>query len=67
MSGVIDTIESTETKTLAKLMEEISKGVTQKAVENGAKSETVQVVEINHLPLQVVPCENIAIKAYRNV
>jgi len=53
VSGIIDTIESTETKIPAQVMEEISKRAIQKAIENGAKAETVQVVETDHLPLQV--------------
>jgi N-methylhydantoinase A/oxoprolinase/acetone carboxylase beta subunit len=53
VSGVIDTIESTENKTSAQVMENISRRAIQKAVENGAKAETVQVVEMDHLPLQV--------------
>jgi N-methylhydantoinase A/oxoprolinase/acetone carboxylase beta subunit len=53
VSGIIDTIESTESKTSSQIMKEISKRAIQKAVENGAKAETVQVVEMDHLPLQV--------------
>jgi N-methylhydantoinase A/oxoprolinase/acetone carboxylase beta subunit len=53
VSGITDTIESTETKSSAQVMEEISKRAIQKAIENGAKADTVQVVEMDHLPLQV--------------
>jgi N-methylhydantoinase A/oxoprolinase/acetone carboxylase beta subunit len=53
VSGIIDTIESTESKTSSEVMETISKRAIQKAIENGAKAETVQVVEMDHLPLQV--------------
>ena len=53
VSGVIDTIENTESKTTSRVMEETSKRAIEKAVENGAKRETVQVVEMDHLPLQV--------------
>jgi N-methylhydantoinase A/oxoprolinase/acetone carboxylase beta subunit len=53
VSGIVDTIESTESKTSAQVMELISKRAIEKAVENGAKIETVQVVEMDHLPLQV--------------
>lgn len=52
VSGVIDTIESTDTMASSKIIEEISKGAIQRAIENGAKAETVQVVEMDHLPLQ---------------
>ena len=53
VSGVIDTIESTESKTTAQITELISNLAVEKAVENGAKRDTVQVVEVDHLPLQV--------------
>ncbi|KAE8450802.1 hypothetical protein EG329_005715 [Mollisiaceae sp. DMI_Dod_QoI] len=54
VSGVVDTIESTESKTSAQVMEEVSKRTVEKAVENGAKADTVQVVEMDHLPLQYI-------------
>lgn len=53
VSGIVDTIESTESRTSAQVMEEISKRAVQKAVDNGAKADTVEVVELDHLPLQV--------------
>jgi N-methylhydantoinase A/oxoprolinase/acetone carboxylase beta subunit len=53
VSGIIDTIESTETMTPTRVMEGISKRAIQNAIENDAKAETVQVVETDHLPLQV--------------
>jgi N-methylhydantoinase A/oxoprolinase/acetone carboxylase beta subunit len=53
VSGIVDTVESTETKTTSQVMEETSKRAIEKAVESGAKRETVQVVEMDHLPLQV--------------
>ena len=53
VSGIIDTIESTESKTTAQVTEEISQLAIERAVDNGAKRETVQVVEIDHIPLQV--------------
>jgi N-methylhydantoinase A/oxoprolinase/acetone carboxylase beta subunit len=53
VSGIVDTIESTENKSSAEVMEEISKRAIQKAIKNGANPETVQVVEMDHLPLQV--------------
>jgi N-methylhydantoinase A/oxoprolinase/acetone carboxylase beta subunit len=57
VSGIIDTIESTDFKTPTRVLEEVSKRAIQKAIENGAKAETVQVVEMDHLPLQVsLPC-----------
>ncbi|KAG9233836.1 putative hydantoin utilization protein A [Amylocarpus encephaloides] len=54
VSGIIDTIESTETKSTAQVKEEISKRVIKKAVENGAREDTVQVVEMDHIPLQYI-------------
>lgn len=54
VSGIIDTIESTESKTSSQVLERISKRAIQRAVKNGAKAETVQVVEQDHLPLQVI-------------
>jgi N-methylhydantoinase A/oxoprolinase/acetone carboxylase beta subunit len=53
VSGVVDTVESTETKSAKEVMEEVSKRAVQKAIDNGAKEDTVQVVEMDHLPLQV--------------
>ncbi|CAG8979277.1 hypothetical protein HYALB_00013444 [Hymenoscyphus albidus] len=53
VSGVVDTIESTERKTTSEVMGEISKRAIQKAVDNGASEDTVQVVEMDHLPLQL--------------
>jgi len=53
VSGIIDTIESTEGKTSAQVMEEISARAIEKAVANGAVRETVQIAEKDNLPLQV--------------
>jgi N-methylhydantoinase A/oxoprolinase/acetone carboxylase beta subunit len=53
VSGVVDTVESTETKSAKEVMEEVSKRAVQKAIDNGAKEDTVKVVEMDHLPLQV--------------
>lgn len=49
VSGVIDTIESTESKTSAQVMDEVSKRAIQKAIDNGAIAATVQVRQ-NILP-----------------
>ncbi|KAG0646245.1 hypothetical protein D0Z07_8135 [Hyphodiscus hymeniophilus] len=54
VSGVLDTIESTDSKTTSQVMEEASKRAIEKAVENGAKRDTVQVVEMGHIPLQYI-------------
>ncbi|EHK98436.1 putative Hydantoin utilization protein A [Glarea lozoyensis 74030] len=54
VSGVVDTVESTESKSASHVMEEVSKRAIKKAVDNGAKADTVQVVEMDHLPLQYI-------------
>jgi N-methylhydantoinase A/oxoprolinase/acetone carboxylase beta subunit len=48
VSGIVDTIESTETRTSTEVMEEVSRRAIRKAIENGAAAETVQVVEVDH-------------------
>lgn len=53
VSGVVDTIENTQGKTSAQVMEEVSKRAVEKAVANGALRETVQVAEQDNIPLQV--------------
>ena len=53
VSAVIDTVESTESKTTKVLLEEISLRVIEKAVEGGAIRESVKIVEMETLPLQV--------------
>jgi N-methylhydantoinase A/oxoprolinase/acetone carboxylase beta subunit len=53
VSGIIDTIESTDKMTSTQVMENVSKRAIQKAIDNGAIADTVQVVEKDHLPLQV--------------
>jgi hypothetical protein len=53
VSGVVDTIESTETKTPIQVMEEISNRAIERAVANGAIKETIQIAEKDSLPLQV--------------
>ena len=60
VSGIVDTIEKTESKTASQVMEEISNRAIEKAVDNGAKRETVQIVEMDHLPLQV--CDNFVLE-----
>ncbi|KAF8849050.1 DUF917-domain-containing protein [Acephala macrosclerotiorum] len=54
VSGVVDTIESTETKSAKEVLEEVSERAIRKAVENGAIAETVKVAEMDHLPLQYI-------------
>lgn len=53
VSAVIDTVESTETKTTKQLMEEVSLRAIDKVVEGGATRGSVKIVEMETLPLQV--------------
>lgn len=54
VSAVVDTVKSTEGKSTQKLLDEISAEVTEKTVAAGASPESVQVVEIETLPLQYI-------------
>ncbi|SPO05582.1 related to D-amino acid hydantoin hydrolase (hydantoinase) [Cephalotrichum gorgonifer] len=54
VSGVIDSVESTESKTKAEIMEELSNRAIDKAVENGALRETVAIAEMESFPLQYI-------------
>ncbi|KAH8591452.1 hypothetical protein B0O99DRAFT_719044 [Bisporella sp. PMI_857] len=54
VSGIIDTIENTEGKTTAQILDEISDRATERAVANGALRETVQIVEMDSIPLQYI-------------
>lgn len=53
VSGVVDSIESTESKSVAQVIEELSQRAMDKAVESGALRETVTIAEIESFPLQV--------------
>ena len=53
VSGVVDTVEDTETKSISAVMEELSQRAIDRAVENGALRETVTIAEMESLPLQV--------------
>ena len=53
VSAVIDTVESTESKTTQQLLEDISTRAVEKAVEGGAVRTSVRIVEMETLPLQV--------------
>lgn len=55
VSAVVDTVKSTESKTTAQLLEEISKEAIAKTISAGASPTTVEVVEKETLPLQVRP------------
>ena len=53
VSAVIDTVESTESKTTKELLEDISLRVVERVVEGGAVRDSVKIVEMETLPLQV--------------
>ncbi len=53
VSGVIDSIESTELKTLSEAIEDVKRRAVEKTVENGALRETVSIAEVDNFPLQV--------------
>ncbi|KAI8268516.1 hypothetical protein K4K58_004964 [Colletotrichum sp. SAR11_239] len=54
VSGVVDSIESTESKSVAQVTEELSRRAADKAVESGALRETVTIAEIESFPLQYI-------------
>jgi N-methylhydantoinase A/oxoprolinase/acetone carboxylase beta subunit len=54
VSGVVDSVESTETKSKAQIMEELSQRAVEKAVANGALRDTVTIAEMESYPLQYI-------------
>ncbi|KAF9877488.1 hydantoinase/oxoprolinase [Colletotrichum karsti] len=54
VSGVVDSIESTETKSSARVIEELSQRAIDRAVESGAVRDTVTIAEIESFPLQYI-------------
>lgn len=54
VSGVVDSIESTETKSVSEVIEDLSQRAVDRAVDNGALRETVTIAEIESFPLQVI-------------
>ncbi|KAL7805831.1 hypothetical protein V8C44DRAFT_220408 [Trichoderma aethiopicum] len=54
VSAVVDTVKSTEHKSNAQLLEEISKEAVEKTVSAGASRASVEVVEQEALPLQYI-------------
>ncbi|KAM0452132.1 hypothetical protein ACHAPV_009651 [Trichoderma viride] len=54
VSAVVDTVKSTESKTTAQLLEEVSKEAIAKTISAGASPTTVEVVEKETLPLQYI-------------
>ncbi|KAH9886838.1 hypothetical protein F4778DRAFT_440929 [Xylariomycetidae sp. FL2044] len=64
VSGLVDSIESTESKTVTQVVEELSRRAIDRAVENGALRETVAIAEVESFPLQYVANQSrIIIKA----
>lgn len=53
VSGVVDSVESTESKARDVIMQELSQRAIDKAVANGALRETVAIAEMESFPLQV--------------
>ena len=53
VSGVVDSIASTESRTVSQVIEEISQSAIDKAVANGAARQTVTIAEVESFPLQV--------------
>ncbi|KAH9902049.1 DUF917-domain-containing protein [Xylariomycetidae sp. FL2044] len=54
VSAVVDTVKSTETKTIRELLDEICHDATEKAVVGGASRESVKIVEMDTLPLPYI-------------
>jgi N-methylhydantoinase A/oxoprolinase/acetone carboxylase beta subunit len=52
VSAVVDTVQSTESKSSKQLVEEMCVQAVEKTVAAGARRETVKVVEVETLPLQ---------------
>ncbi|KAJ4352843.1 hypothetical protein N0V95_003890 [Ascochyta clinopodiicola] len=54
VSAVVDTVKSTEMQTEKELLAEIAKDAKQRAIDAGAHIESVEIVEVESLPLQYV-------------
>lgn len=54
VSAVVDTVKSTEKHTTKELLAEISEEVKRRTIEAGALPDSVQIVEVEDLPLQYV-------------
>lgn len=54
VSAVIDTVKSTEKQTSKEILTEISEAARKKTIEAGALPDSVQIVEVEDLPLQYV-------------
>jgi N-methylhydantoinase A/oxoprolinase/acetone carboxylase beta subunit len=54
VSGVIDSVENTDTRSKAQITEELSQRAIDAAVHNGALRETVSIAEMDSFPLQYI-------------
>ena len=54
VSGVIDTVVDTSNQTIKEAREDVIQLSIKKAIENGAKPDTIQIAEITMLPIQYV-------------
>ena len=54
VSAVIDTVKSTENQTSKEILTKISEEAKQKAIDAGASNSSVEIVEVETLPLQYV-------------
>ncbi|ORY61010.1 putative hydantoin utilization protein A [Pseudomassariella vexata] len=64
VSGVVDSIESTESQTVSQVIATLSERAIERAVENGATRESISIAEVESFPLQYVANQSrIIIKA----
>ncbi|KAL8379309.1 hypothetical protein RB599_008931 [Gaeumannomyces hyphopodioides] len=54
VGGVVDLVESTETRSKTEIMEDLSRRAVDKAVEAGALRESVAIAEMESFPLQYI-------------
>jgi N-methylhydantoinase A/oxoprolinase/acetone carboxylase beta subunit len=54
VSGVIDSVENTDTRSKAQITDELSQRAIDAAVRNGALRETVSIAEMDSFPLQYI-------------
>ncbi|KAI6459082.1 hypothetical protein MCOR12_006223 [Pyricularia oryzae] len=54
VSGVVDSVESTETRSKSEVVDELCKRAVDKAVANGALRDTVTIAEMDSFPLQYI-------------
>ncbi|ESK95855.1 hydantoinase [Moniliophthora roreri MCA 2997] len=54
VSGIVDVVLNTEGRTTASVLEEVSKIAIGRAVENGAVRETIEIAEMDAIPIQYV-------------